>query len=109
MGGVSNNHGLGRAGLLPTYRINDRRMAVFPLPNEHAPYLSMIAKYFSDEDAAYQFVKSIRWPNGPICPYCWALNAAYFLEPKQGTRMTPTGRISYRRLWLSACLFYFIH
>ena len=27
----------GRAGLLPMYRINDHGMAVFPLPDEHAP------------------------------------------------------------------------
>jgi Recombinase zinc beta ribbon domain len=27
----------GRAGLLPTYRINDRGMVVFPPPDEHAP------------------------------------------------------------------------
>lgn len=27
----------GRAGLLPTYRVNDRGMVVFPPPNEHAP------------------------------------------------------------------------
>ncbi len=27
----------GRAGVLPTYRINDRGMVVFPPPNEHAP------------------------------------------------------------------------
>ena len=27
----------GRAGLLPTYRLNDRGMVVFPSPDEHAP------------------------------------------------------------------------
>ncbi len=64
--------------------------------------LSMIAKYFSEEDAAYQLVESIRWPNGPICPHCGAVNSAYFLEPRQGTRKTRTGRVSYRSLWKCA-------
>ncbi len=26
--------------------------------------------YFHDEEAAYQKVESIVWPNGPICPHC---------------------------------------
>ena len=28
------------------------------------------AKHFHDEEAAYQFVETRAWPNGPVCPHC---------------------------------------
>lgn len=28
------------------------------------------APYFHNEEAAYQFVESRLWPNGPVCPHC---------------------------------------
>lgn len=61
--------------------------------------LSILAKRFSDEDAAYQHLESIRWPNGPICPHCGAIDRAYYLAPKNGYRTTKPGKITYRRLW----------
>jgi transposase-like protein len=64
--------------------------------------LSAIAKHFSDEDAAYQLVEKMRWPNGPICPHCGVVGTAYFLAPKDGTRTTSTGKASYRRVWKCA-------
>ena len=61
--------------------------------------LSTIAKQYSDEETAWTFFESIRWPNGPICPHCGSVNHAYYLAPKAGTRTTSTGKVSYRRLW----------
>ena len=64
--------------------------------------LSTIAKQYSDEEAAWLFFESIRWPNGPICPHCGVVNHAYYLEPKAGNRTTRTGKVSYRRVWKCA-------
>lgn len=64
--------------------------------------LTTIAKHFSDEHEAYKLVESIRWPNGPICPHCGAVNHAYHLEPKGGERKTRTGKTTYRSLWKCA-------
>jgi len=61
--------------------------------------LSTIAKQYADEESAWLFFESIRWPNGPICPNCGVVGHAYYLEPKAGTRKTSTGKVSYRRLW----------
>lgn len=32
------------------------------------------AKYFHDEKAAYSFVESKVWPEGPVCPHCGAVD-----------------------------------
>jgi transposase-like protein len=61
--------------------------------------LSTIAKRYSDEDAAYQFVEAARWPNGPICPHCGIVDNAAYLAPKNGHRTTSTGKVSFRRVW----------
>jgi transposase-like protein len=49
--------------------------------------LAQLAKYFSDEDSARDFMESLRWPNGPICPHC-GFNKAYriFANPGSKTR-----------------------
>jgi transposase-like protein len=60
--------------------------------------LSSIAKHYSDEPAAWEFLESIRWPNGPVCPHCGTVGHAYFLKPKQ-PRTSRTGKVSHRRLW----------
>ena len=44
--------------------------------------LATIAKYFSDEDKAREFLEAIRWPDGPVCPHCGVIGNAYRLEPK---------------------------
>jgi len=64
--------------------------------------LSMIAKHFSSEEAAYELIESIRWPNGHICPHCGSVDHAYYLTPKNGYRTTRTGRTTYRRVWKCA-------
>lgn len=33
--------------------------------NEITLNLSTIAKHFSDEEAAYELIESLRWPDGP--------------------------------------------
>jgi len=61
--------------------------------------LSIIAKRYSDENEAYLFVESLRWPNGPICPHCGLVGEGTYLAPKDGPRMTRTGKVSNRRVW----------
>ena len=31
----------------------------------------LAAKRFNDEDAAREYLESIRWPNGPMRKVCW--------------------------------------
>lgn len=47
--------------------------------------LKSIAKQFSDEDSAREFLEKMRWPNGPICPHCKA-EGAYKLTAKEGSK-----------------------
>lgn len=62
--------------------------------------LDYIARHFSDEDQAYQFLERMRWPNGPVCPHCQGTKA-YFLTSK-GDRYTRTGHATQRRVWKCA-------
>lgn len=32
--------------------------------------LATLARYFSDEVAAWELVEKMRWPVGPVCPNC---------------------------------------
>jgi transposase-like protein len=64
--------------------------------------LSSIAKQYSNEEAAWLFLEEMRWPDGPTCPHCGAVDDAYYLTPKSGARTTRTGKVSYRRLWKCA-------
>ncbi len=41
-------------------------------------------RYFSDADVANEYVVSLRWPGGPVCPRCGATEHSY---------------VSTRRLW----------
>ncbi len=50
--------------------------------------LASLAKYFSDEDKAREFLEAQRWPEGPICPHCGELNNAYRLQPKESKKDT---------------------
>ncbi len=61
--------------------------------------ISTIAKRYSDEDAAYEYIESLRWPSGPICPHCGIVDDATYLAPKNVHRTTSTGKASYRRVW----------
>ena len=35
------------------------------------------AAHFKDDAAARKLIESIRWPDGPVCPYCGTFNHAY--------------------------------
>lgn len=38
-------------------------------------------EHFRNEDAARAFLEGLRWPDGPICPHCGAVNHAYAIKP----------------------------
>jgi transposase-like protein len=44
--------------------------------------LIALAKHFSDEDRAREFVEKLRWPDGPVCPHCGEIKNFYKLEGK---------------------------
>lgn len=56
--------------------------------------LIRLAGYFADEGKAIEFMESVRWPDGPVCPKC-GHRKAYHLKPRAGTRRT-------RKLWKCA-------
>lgn len=39
-----------------------------------------LAPYFADEQKATEFVESLIWPNGPVCPHCEATDKIYRLS-----------------------------
>src|SRR6476660_1672508 len=47
-----------------------------------------LAQHFSDETAARALFEKMRWPNGPVCPFCQAANP-YRLTPKPGSKTRP--------------------
>ncbi len=50
--------------------------------------MSILArKYFYDEAAAFEYVESILWPEGPVCPHCGGMDKAYKLK---GVRTKPS-------------------
>lgn len=47
------------------------------------------APYFHDDDAAREYLESIRWPDGkPVCPHCGEAGDHYRLEGKGGEKGT---------------------
>ena len=46
--------------------------------------LTEAIRYFSDLDVATQFMATLRWPSGPVCPRCGSKESSY---------------LSIRRLW----------
>ncbi len=50
--------------------------------------MSILSKpYFHDEAAAFEFVESILWSQGPICPFCGSMDRIYALK---GVRSKPS-------------------
>jgi transposase-like protein len=45
--------------------------------------LNDIAKHFSTEDDARQFLEAQRWPSGTVCPHCGVEGESYRLRPKK--------------------------
>lgn len=44
--------------------------------------LATLAPYFSDEHKAHEFVESLMWADGPVCPHCGSAERAYRLQGK---------------------------
>jgi transposase-like protein len=40
------------------------------------------APHFHDDDAAREYLESVRWPDGPVCPHCGVIGQHYQLEGK---------------------------
>lgn len=40
------------------------------------------ASHFKDDDAAREHLEAIRWPDGPICPHCGAIDNATLMKGK---------------------------
>lgn len=55
------------------------------MANDTTLNLANLAKYFSDEDSAREFLEFRRWPNGTVCPHCKA-EGAYRLTAKEGSK-----------------------
>lgn len=60
--------------------------------------LAEVTKIATSEQAAYDFMESLLWPNGPVCPHCGVVNHAYLLKNQK----TRTGNVSERKLWKCA-------
>ncbi|HXY21958.1 MAG TPA: IS1595 family transposase [Burkholderiaceae bacterium] len=43
---------------------------------------ALSAPHFHDETKAREYLESLRWPNGPICPHCGSVKTPYKLEGK---------------------------
>jgi len=43
--------------------------------------------YFHDEQAAFGFVESIIWPEGPVCPHCGGLDRITVIKPNPEKRV----------------------
>jgi len=41
---------------------------------------ALTSNYFSNDDKARQYLESLRWPNGVVCPHCGAIGDHYQLE-----------------------------
>jgi transposase-like protein len=47
---------------------------------------SILEPHFVDEDKAREYLESMRWPEGPICPHCGLLGEAYRIVRKEKTK-----------------------
>jgi transposase-like protein len=47
--------------------------------------VELIQKY-SNEDTAREFVETLRWPDGPVCPHCGLIGEAYKLTLTEKTK-----------------------
>lgn len=42
--------------------------------------LSQLAPYLADEGRAIEFIESLIWPDGPVCPHCGAADKQYAIK-----------------------------
>lgn len=61
--------------------------------------LTAVAKMFSDEPAAWEYMEQLRWDGKPVCALCGSPNVAYLAPRTDTSRLTKTGRVSHRRVW----------
>jgi transposase-like protein len=47
---------------------------------------SLNAPYFHDDEKAREYLESVRWPNGPVCPHCGVIGDHYRLSGKGGEK-----------------------
>jgi hypothetical protein len=43
---------------------------------------SLNAPHFHDDDKAREYLESLRWPDGAVCPHCGSIGDHYRLEGK---------------------------
>jgi len=62
---------------------------------------SNLALWITSEADAYEYMESLRWPNGEVvCPHCGVVGSHYYLNPDNGvSRTTTRGKQSQRRVW----------
>lgn len=49
--------------------------------------MSILSKpHFHDEAAAYEFVETALWPNGPVCPHCGGKDRISKIKPNPAAR-----------------------
>jgi transposase-like protein len=58
--------------------------------------------HFYDEKAAFAYVESILWPNGPVCPHCGSVERIYKLEGVR-TKANQTNPEGVERFGLYKC------
>jgi len=46
------------------------------------------APHFQDSEKAREYLESLRWPDGPVCPHCGSTEGAYRLKGKGGAKGT---------------------
>ena len=47
---------------------------------------SILEPQFVNEDAAREYLENLRWPDGPVCPGCGALETSYRLNRQEKTK-----------------------
>lgn len=43
--------------------------------------------YFQDESAAFEYLESVLWPNGPVCPHCGGVDRISKIKPNPEKRV----------------------
>lgn len=50
--------------------------------------------YFTDERTCYEFLESLRWEEGPVCPHCGSTKKPYNVKPRGKFKDIPSYRCS---------------
>ncbi|HEX4956257.1 MAG TPA: IS1595 family transposase [Thermoanaerobaculia bacterium] len=60
------------------------------MPNTKADY-QLLTRLISDETAAREYLESLRWPDGPVCPHCGCSEAYRLVAKKVSARPARAG------------------